>query len=115
MVDPLKQDSLFDNLIKIPLTDEDKTPIVLSFIESLLDKYIKLQIILKHDIFNEVEAATYLRLSDPQGAGRNTIRNYALRSKMLSFYQIGRNGLTFTKSDLDNFLNSRKVKGYREL
>lgn len=96
---------------------EDSLPLntKVSFFEHLLNRVERLVIVLCHKIFDEVEAATYLRLPDPENRGRETIRNYALRSKKISYYKVGRNGLTFLKADLDMALNRFKVQSFRDL
>ena len=85
------------------------------FFERLLNRVERLVIVLCHKIFDEAEAAAYLRLPDPENRGRETIRNYALRSKKISYYKIGRNGLTFSKADLDMALERFKVQCFRDL
>lgn len=111
------QNTLFKNFDNSEqLEDENvpkKTP--LSVFDKIFNRVERVLIILLHEYFSEVEAATYLRLSDPEGEGRSTIRNYALRTKSLAFVKIGRNGLIFTKTDLDNFLRSKKVISHRDV
>lgn len=87
----------------------------LGIFERLLNRVERLVVILYHKVFDEVEAAMYLRLPDPEHRGRETIRNYALRSKKLSYYKIGRNGLTFLKADLDLAIDRFKVHSFRDL
>lgn len=87
----------------------------LGLFERLLNRVERLVVVLCHKIFDEVEAAAYLRLPDPETRGRETIRNYALRSKKISYYKIGRNGLTFLKADLDAALGRFKVQSFRDL
>ncbi len=87
----------------------------LGVFERILNRVERLVVVLYHRVFDEVEAAMYLRLPDPETRGRETIRNYALRSKKLSYYKIGRNGLTFLKADLDLALDRFKVHSFRDL
>ncbi len=79
------------------------------------DRYEKLEIRRKSEVFSEAEAAMYLRLSNPENVGRNSIRYYALEAKLLSYIKIGRDGLLFKRSDLDNFLENQRVISHRDL
>ena len=106
---------LFNNLI-----EEDKNTnnnfldlLLIKIIDHVFNRIEKLQIIKKCEVYNEIEAATYLRLSNPESSGRQSIRYYALNAKQLTYLKIGRDGLLFTKSDLENFLENQKVQSYR--
>lgn len=114
--------AIFDNLIESSNDNELDFPIEnpvsevkLGLIDRLLNRVERLVVVLFHQIFDEVEAAAYLRLPDPEHGGRETIRNYALRSKKLAYYKIGRGGLTFLKTDLDMALGRFKVQCFRDL
>ena len=109
--------SLFNNLNNSEqLEDEKETKKKLSSVfDRIFNRVERILVILQHEYLSEVEAASYLRLSDPEGEGKNTIRNYALRAKILAFAKIGRNGLIFTKTDLDNFLRSKRVISHRDV
>ncbi len=87
----------------------------LGIFERMFNRVERLVIILCHEIFDEVEAAMYLRIPEPETRGRETIRNYALRSKKISYHKIGRNGLTFLKSDLDKALGRFQMQSFRDL
>lgn len=83
--------------------------------EKILERMERLAVVLWHDKFDEVEAAMYLRLPDPHTAGAETVRYHALRSRKLSFHKIGKNGLTFTKADLDKALKLFKLESHRDI
>lgn len=87
----------------------------LNVVDSVFGKLESFLVLLKHDYFNEVEAAMYLRLESPQTIGRETVRNYALRSKKLSFIKIGRTGLIFSRKDLEKFIESQRSECFRDL
>ena len=114
---------IFDNKIESSNENEldfqfEESPALnlkLGIFERLLNRVERLVVVLCHKVFDEVEAASYLRLPDPEFRGRETIRNYALRSKKISYYKIGRNGLTFLKSDLDLAMDRFKVQCFRDL
>lgn len=112
-----EENMLFQNLDSSEQTEDEKEPrkTLSSVIDRIFNRIERILIILQHEYLSEVEAASYLRLSDPDGEGRDTIRNYALRSKTLTFAKIGRNGLIFTKTDLDNFLRAKKVMSHRDV
>lgn len=112
-----QDDTLFKNFnISEKTEDENESRKKLSSVfDRIFNRVERVLVILLHEYLSEVEAASYLRLSDPEGEGRDTIRNYALRSKTLTFAKIGRNGLIFTKTDLDNFLRSKKVISHRDV
>ena len=117
-----KDDSqkLFKNQIPDELKDENALSIKLATIiikvaDHIFDRIERLKIMQNCEVFNEVEAAIFLRLPDPENAGRQSIRYYALTAKQLSYIKIGRDGLLFTRPDLENFLNNQKVQSYREL
>jgi len=107
----------------LPLFDNNKYENVRKFsdnnafqlLERVIERAERLAVILWHDLFDEVEAAMYLRLPDPQGKGRETIRYYALRTHNLSFHKFGKNGLIFTRSDLDKALKHFKFESHRDL
>lgn len=111
----LSTESEVENELEISL-DDFPTPIGnLGIFERLINRVERLVVVLYHKVFDEVEAAMYLRLPDPERRGRETIRNYALRSKKLTYYKIGRNGLTFLKADLDLAIDRFKVHSFRDL
>ena len=112
-----QDDTLFKNFNISEKQEDEKEPrkTLSSVIDRIFNRVERILVILQHDYLSEVEAASYLRLSDPEGEGRDTIRNYALRTKTLTFAKIGRNGLIFTKTDLDNFLRSKKVISHRDV
>ena len=88
-------------------------------VQSVFEKYFerleRLTVILWHDKLDEVEAAMYLRLSDPYNTGAETIRYHALRTRKIAFHKIGRTGLIFTKADLDKALKNFKFESHRDL
>lgn len=84
-------------------------------LELAVERIERLAVILWHDKLDEIEAAMYLRLSDPYGKGRETIRYHALRSRKLSFHKIGKSGLIFLKVDLDKALKHFKFESHRDL
>lgn len=112
-----KKSSLIYNKTEDELQDENKDSLsnnnmattLLSVARYVFDRIERLQIIQKSEVFNEVEAAIYLRLPDPETSGRQSIRYYALTAKELSFIKIGRDGLLFRKTDLDSFLENKKA------
>lgn len=104
-----------ENELELSLDDFPIPSGNLEIFERLINRVERLVVILYHKVFDEVEAAMYLRLPDPEHRGRETIRNYALRSKKLSYYKIGRNGLTFLKADLDLAIDRFKVHSFRDL
>jgi len=108
---------LFENLVEEKKKEDEKKPdrLISSVFDRIFSRVERVLIVLLHEYLSEVEAASYLRLSDPEGEGRSTIRNYALRSKTLTFAKIGRNGLIFSKTDLDNFLRSKKVITHQDV
>ena len=106
-------DEINDNELNFQF--EEFPVIKLGVFDRVLNRVERLVIVLFHKIFDEVEAAAYLRLPDPEHRGRETIRNYALRSKKISYYKIGRNGLTFLKADLDLAMGRFKVQSFRDL
>lgn len=93
---------LFDNLIDEKKYDLTKT------INHIFKRIEQVCILLGHDFFNEVEAARFLRLPDPENSGKEVIRNYALRHKKLTFHKVGRNGLIFQRKDLMDFMETQK-------
>lgn len=104
-----------ENELELSLEDFPIPNKNLGIFERLVSRVERLVVILYHKVFDEVEAAMYLRLPDPEHRGRETIRNYALRSKKLSYYKIGRSGLTFLKADLDLAIDRFKVHSFRDL
>lgn len=110
------QNKLFKNLNNSDKTeDENSKNFFLNVVDSVFGKLESFLVLLKHDYFNEVEAAMYLRLESPQTIGRETVRNYALRSKKLSFIKIGRTGLIFSRKDLEKFIESQRSECLRDL
>lgn len=110
-----ESESDVENELELSLEDFHIPNANLGIFERLINRVERLVVILYHKVFDEVEAAMYLRLPDPERRGRETIRNYALRSKKLSYYKIGRNGLTFLKADLDLAIDRFKVHSFRDL
>ena len=84
-------------------------------VEKVLERVERLTVILWHDNLDEVEAAMYLRLPDPYHKGAETIRYHALRTRKLSFHKVGRNGLIFSKADLDKALKNFRFESHRDL
>ncbi len=74
----------------------------------LFENYRSLQIILRHHVFNEGEAAGYCRCSV------ESIRYHALRSRKLACLKFSKEGLVFLKRDLDAFLDACRVEGFRD-
>ena len=110
------QNKLFKNLNNSDKTeDENGKNFFLNVVDSVFGKLESFLVLLKHNYFNEVEAAMYLRLESPQTIGRETVRNYALRSKKLSFIKIGRTGLIFSRKDLEKFIESQRSECFRDL
>jgi len=107
--------SLFLNRIDEKSQKNSINDPIQEFLENALDRLERLAVILLHDNFDEVEAAMYLRLPDPFGKGLETIRYHALRSRKLSFHKVGKNGLIFTKADLDKALKLFKLESHRDL
>ncbi|MGK5083242.1 hypothetical protein WDW37_08040 [Bdellovibrionota bacterium FG-1] len=81
----------------------------LSKLLSLFDKFMVLQLVLRHHVFNENEAAAYCRCS------RESIHYHATRSRKLTFLKFSKEGLIFLKKDLDTFLDNARVEGFRDL
>ena len=106
----IKESKNEDNTIDNKLTSS-----IFEIIDHVFNRIEQLQIIKKGEVFNETEAAIFLRLPNPESSGRQSIRYYALNVKQLSYLKIGRDGLLFTKSDLENFLENQKVQSYRNL
>ena len=113
-------DLFFNNQIKESKNEDNTidnklTSSIFEIIDHVFNRIEQLQIIKKGEVFNETEAAIFLRLPNPESSGRQSIRYYALKVKQLSYLKIGRDGLLFTKSDLENFLENQKVQSYRNL
>lgn len=111
---------LFNNQIQDELKDEKNlsskiTTTIIKVADHIFDRIERLQIIQKCEVFNEIEAAIFLRLPNPEQSGRQSIRYYALTAKQLSYIKIGRDGLLFTRTDLEDFLKNQKVQSYRSL
>lgn len=110
------QNKLFENLDgSKKIEDENKKRFSLNVVDCVFGKLESFLVLLKHDYFNEVEAAMFLRLESPETIGRDTVRNYALRSKKLSFIKIGRTGLIFSRKDLEKFIESQRSECIRDL
>jgi len=110
------QSTLFKNLNNSEKTeDENEKNFFLNVVDCVFGRLESFLVLLKHDYFNEVEAAMFLRLDSPQTVGRDTVRNYALRSKKLSFIKIGRTGLIFSRKDLEKFIESQRLECFRDL
>jgi len=105
-----KEITLSNNLKSERKLDENNPVGLLKIAEYALANLTKLMFVLKHNIFSEEEAAMYLRLEDPNGKGKQTIRYYALRARILSYSKIGRDGLIFLKIDLDDFVKNQRVQ-----
>jgi hypothetical protein len=108
-------DSFFNILIGEDKNTDNKIldSFLIKIIDHVFNRIEKLQIIKRCDVYNEIEAAIFLRLSNPETSGRQSVRYYALNAKQLTYLKIGRDGLLFTKSDLENFLENQKVQSYR--
>ncbi len=85
---------------------DDSRPKTVS--DSIFDNRISLDLILKLSIFNEREAAMYLR------TGIETIRYHALRSRKLKYARISKNGLVFRKQDLDELIDNSVIENHRD-
>jgi len=72
------------------------------------EKYKTLQIVLRHTVFNEREAAEYCRCS------LESIRYHAIRTKKLPCLRFTKEGLVFLKDDLDSFLRAVRAENYRD-
>ncbi len=110
--------TLFDNLNDSKKTvDENdlknieglKRP---SIIDSIFNRLERVCLLLWGDFFNEVDVARLFRLPDPEGKGKDTIRNYALRSKKLPFAKAGRNGLLFHREDCEKLFHSLRNESF---
>ncbi len=88
---------------------------IIKVADHIFDRIERLQIIRKCEVYSEAEAAVFLRLPDPEHSGRQSIRYYALTARQLSYVKIGRDGLLFTRPDLEDFLKNQKVQSYRDL
>ena len=89
------------------ITEEKKsfsmtTTIFQKVVDHVFDRVERILVILNHEVFSEIEAAIYLRLPDPEGSGRQSIRYYALNAKQLPYIKIGRDGLLFQRSALNS-------------
>lgn len=120
-IEEVKRDEWYNGLISLIGNTEffdnsiiEKGHDVLDTVNHVLNRLEQVCILLGHNYFNEVEAAKFLRLPDPEGSGKETIRNYALRHKKLSFHKVGRNGLIFQRSDLVEFLRLQKSEFFHE-
>lgn len=82
-------------------------------IQTYFDLNRSLEIRRKSKVYNEIEAAEYLRLVEPCGSGRQSIRYYALTAKTLAYVKIGRDGLLFLQDDLDLFVKNQRVQTHR--
>lgn len=103
--------SLFDNQI----SRKKKFSFgLLDLADRILNRVEQVCILLGHDYFNEIEAAKFLRIPDPCNVGRETVRNYAIRWKKISYHKVGRNGLIFHRADLENFLKNQKTESLYE-
>ena len=80
--------TFFENQIAKDFMSEAKSQLGFGFLDNVLERIEKLIVVLCHGLFDEVEAAMYLRLPDPYGKGRETLRNYALRTRKISYYKI---------------------------
>ena len=105
-----KESQFFENYISVPEKKND----LLGLLDHFFQKLELICILKSHDYFNEGEAAMFLRLPDPFVKGKDTIRNYALRHKKLSYYKVGRDGLIFKREDLVKFLNHQKSESVYE-
>lgn len=65
--------------------------------------------VLRHHVFNELEAAVYCRCNV------ECIRYHALRSKKLIFCDFTKEGRVYLKQDLDMFLKSSRKKNYQDI
>lgn len=116
LFDDIEKDTLFKNLNNSDKkVDEKNQNFFLNVVDCVFGRLEKFLVLFKHDYFNEVEAAMFLRLELPETLGRDTVRNYALRSKKLSFIKIGRAGLIFSRKDLEQFIQSQRSECFRDL
>jgi hypothetical protein len=94
--------------------DEKKESKLVQGASFLLDVFFnrleRICIILLSDYLNEEDAALLFRLPDPNGKGKETIRNYALRSKKLSFAKAGREGLLLNRKDLNKLYEDLRTE-----
>ncbi len=107
---PISQE-LFDNLNREKKIEDEnnftnqeiRSP---SFFDSIFNRLERVCLLLWGDFFNEEDVARLFRLPDPAGKGKETIRNYALRSKKLPFAKAGRHGLLFHRKDCEKLFHS---------
>lgn len=105
---------LFDNMNNEKKTVDEKENVdVLNVVNNVFDRIEQICVLLFNDFLNEEEAARYLRLVDPKNKGSATLRNYALRSKKLSFAKVGRTGLLFNKKDLNKLFDLMKAESFK--
>ena len=83
--------------------------------EKTLERIERLTVILWHDKFDEIEAVMYLRLPEPYNAGAETIRYHAFRTRKLPFHKVSKNGLIFSRADLDKALKLFKFETHRDV
>jgi hypothetical protein len=108
-------DSIFENLNNSKKQVDENHRDILDVVDKVFDRIEKIVSPIFNEYFNEEEAARFLKLSDPSGSGKQTIRNYALRSKKIPFAKIGRGGLLFHKQDLDKLFQLLKTETFRGL
>ena len=113
------ESSIFDNLIKEKIDEKTHKGFCINFMSEIIDKIFnrieKICIILWGTYFNEEDVAYLFRLPNPKGSGKETIKNYALRSKKVSYAKAGRNGLLFHRDDLDRLYKGLKSESVRDL
>lgn len=111
---------IFNNLESYQTVDENtqvkERPSGFSLIiERIFDRVE--QIALNHwgEYFNEEDVARLLRIPDPTGEGKRTVRNYALRSRKIPFAKIGRQSLLFHKKDIKILYEALRSEVFSEL
>ena len=100
-------DKFFYNLINGNKTEDEKLKKINLFqkigliFEYIFNRIERICLMIWGNYFNEEDLAILFRIPDPRGAGKNTIRNYALRSRKIPFAKVGRQTLLFNKKDIE--------------
>jgi len=109
---------LFDNLdIENKLNEKNETKggtSVPSLVENIFNRLEGVCLLLWGEYLNEEDVARLFRLPDPCGKGKNTIRNYALRSKKLPYAKAGRHGLLFHRKDCDKLFSALRSESLND-
>lgn len=82
-------------------------PDLISAMGLIFEKLYRLQIITRHDYFNEMEAAEFCRCTV------KSIRYHALRSRKLPYLDFSKSGLVFRRQDLVKFMNDCRIASFR--